>query len=94
MQMNVNAKSWKRQNCEILHFCDILHDDTIIWKYASFEGSEISQAPWFYGHLGLKKASLKDAILVNSRSGKGVILVQNVKNQFFHEFSRRGIWVV
>ena len=92
--MNVKDKFHSRQNREILHFCEILHDDPSIWKYASFEGSEISRSPWFYRDLGQKKASLKDVILVNSRIGKGVILVQNVKNQFFHEFSRRGIWVV
>jgi len=65
--MNVNAKSQVRQNHENFHFCEILHGYSTIWKYASFEGSEISRSPWFYRDLGLKKASLKDAILVNSR---------------------------
>ena len=92
--MNVKDKFHSRQNRENFHFCEILHGYSTIWKYASFEGSEISRSPWFYRDLGLKKASLKDAILVNSRIGKGVILVQNVKNQFFHELSWRGIWVV
>ena len=43
--MNVNTKSQVRQNREIFHFCEILHRYSTIWKYASFEGSEISQSP-------------------------------------------------
>ena len=42
---DVKAKSWKRENLEIRHFCEILHDDPTIWKYASFEGSGISRSP-------------------------------------------------
>ena len=90
----MEAKSRKRQNRKIRHSGDILHDDWGFWKYASFEGSEISRSPCFYRQLGLKKALLKSAIFRNSRVGKDGFLVQNVKNQFFHEFPWRGIWVV
>ena len=41
-------------------------------KNASFRGVEIAGTPWFYRHLGLKKALLKSAIWVNSRSWKGL----------------------
>ena len=90
----MKAKSWKRENLKIRHSGDILHDDWRIWKYASFEGSGIARNPCFYRVLGLKKALLKSAFFRNSRTGKGYFLVQNVKNQFLHEFPRRGIWVV
>ena len=91
---DVKAKSWKRQNLKIRHSGDILHDDWRIWKYASFEGSGIVLTPCFYRYLGLKKALLKSAIFRNSRVWKEGFLVQNVKNQFFHQLSWRGIWVV
>ena len=66
----VKAEFAEHENLEIFHFCDILNDRTNGQKYASFEGSEISQNPWFYRLLGIKKASLKDAFLRNSRSKK------------------------
>jgi hypothetical protein len=43
------------------------------WKYAKFEGLEISRNPWFYRHLSLKKALEKSAILGNSREKKSRI---------------------
>ena len=92
--MIVKAKFAEHENLEIFHFCDILNDRTNGKKYASFEGSEISQNPCFYRLLGIKKTLLKSAFFRNSRSGKGVILVQNVKNQFLHQLSWRGVWIV
>ena len=43
--MDVNDKFRERKIREIRHFCEILHGNPTIWKYASFEGSEISQSP-------------------------------------------------
>ena len=36
-------------------------------KYASFEGVEIAQIPWFYRHLPIKKVSVKDTFFVDFR---------------------------
>ena len=73
MLMDANTKLWMPKTSEIFHFFDILHKYTHVWKYASFEGVEIVGSPWFYGDLGLKKASQKDAIFRNSRKKKGQI---------------------
>lgn len=41
-----------------------------------------------------KKALTKSAIFRNSSNGNRAKLVQNVKNQFFHQLPWRGIWIV
>jgi hypothetical protein len=73
MLTNANAKSERTETSEKLHFCDILHHSSSIWKYASFEGVEIAENPILYRQLGLKKASQKDAIFRNSRVKKRLI---------------------
>ena len=82
--MIVKAEFGVAEIFEFRHFSRILDEGTNSWKYASFKGVEIAGILRFYGHLGIKKASQKDAIFRNSRVWKGMILVQNVKNQFLH----------
>ena len=60
-----------RERREFRHFSRILDNGTDLWKYASFEGVQIAQNPWFYRHLSLKKALVKSAILGKSREKKG-----------------------
>lgn len=84
IQIIVNAKSQRSENCEIWHFSRILHHSTKFWKYASFEGVIILVTTLFFRHLGIKKALTKSAYFINSRAENLPYLVQNVKNQFFH----------
>ena len=50
-------------------------------------------------HCGMCEAHIEDIIrksakIKNSRTGKTDFLVQNVKNQFLHELSSGGIWII
>ena len=92
--MIVNTEFGERENGVFRHFWIILNQRSNGQKYASFEGVKTPENPWFYRLLGLKKALLKSALFRNSSSRKGGILVQNVKNQFFHQLPWRGIRVV
>ena len=76
------------------HFGIILNQRPEVQKYASFEGVEIDVTPLFYRQLDTKKALPKSALFENSRERKMPKLVQNVKNQFFHQLSSGGIWVI
>ena len=91
---NVKAKLAASVFVKFWRFAHILDDGTDFRKYASFERVEIVGIPWFYRHLSTKKALTKSAFSENSSSRKGANLMQNVKNQFFHQLSWRGIWVV
>ena len=92
--MNVKREFQEVENAKIRHFSHILDHRTEFWKYASFEGAEIARTSFVYGVFSIKKALLKSAKIENSRTGKSDFLVQNVKNQFFHELPWRGIWVI
>ena len=92
--MNVKTKSLLPDFSKNRHFWLILHRCARAQKYASFEGVKIHVTPLFYRQLGTKKALTKSAIFANSRVSESLNLVQNVKNQFLHKLSSRGIWVV
>jgi len=92
--ISVKTKSASTKNRRFRHFWLILHRCARAQKYASFEGVKIHVTPLFYRQLGTKKALTKSAIFANSRVSESLNLVQNVKNQFLHKFSSRGIWVV
>lgn len=76
------------------HFLRILNDRPKRQKYASFEGVKKGQNAWFYRHLSLKKALLRNAHFRIFWLEKRDFLVQNIKNQLLHQLPRRGIWVI
>ena len=59
--INVKAEFQEGENLRIRRFWHILNHRTDNWKYASFEGVQIAQTPWFYRQKGTKKALLKSA---------------------------------
>ena len=92
--MIVNTEFGERQNGDFRHFWIILSQRSNGQKYASFEGVKMAVTPLFYRHLGTKKALTGSAFFEYSRVEKRRKLVQNVKNQFFHQLASRGIGVI
>ena len=94
MLNNVNNEFWVSEISIFRQYSRIPDDRTDDWKYASFERVETARKAWFYRLFGTKKAFARNAVFRNSRAEKGSFLVQNVKNQFLHQLSWRGIGVV
>ena len=91
MQKNANTKFARRQKNENRHISKILHDGSESWKFSSFERGYFFQNTCGNRHFSTKKALLASAHSREKRTEKGVILVQNVKNQFLHQLPWRGI---
>ena len=94
MQIKYKSEFFQGEKHSTLQYSKILDERSDGWKYASFEGGYFSRKSSVYRHFAQKKRPMRNAKTEKSGEKNSLKSMQNVKNQFLHQFTCRGIWVI